>query len=138
MTEPDPTRVTSAPALRPAAVVLVLEGIAAFGYGVFEATQINAIRLVVGLGAGLLLVAYGVALVLLARGLVRARRWSRGPVVATQLIQLPLAWNFREGETAWVAVLLALTAIVVLVCVFLPSSTDALIAEDAAVSPPDR
>ena len=138
MSEPVPTRVTSAPALRPAAVVLVLEGIAAFAYGVFEATQINAARFVVGLGAGLLLVAYGVALVVLARGLVRARRWSRGPVVATQLIQLPLAWNFREGETAWVAVLLALTAIVVLVCVFLPSSTAALIAKDPAVSPPDR
>lgn len=120
----------AAPALRPAAVIVVAEGLAAAGLGVFEATQMNAGRLGLGLGAGVLLIGYGVALILVARGLERKRRWSRGPTVATQLIQLPLAYGFRTGETAWIAALLALAAVVVLVCVLLPSSTAALITKD--------
>lgn len=132
MTEPDARSAIArtAPALRPAAVILVLEGLAAAAYGVFEVSQINSARLVVGLGAGLLLVAYGGALILLARGLSRARRWSRGPVAASQLIQLPLAWGFHTGQTAWVAALLGLTAVVVLVCILLPSSTAALVTKN--------
>ena len=129
MTEPPASR-SAAPALRPAAVIVLIEGLAAAGLGVFQATQVNESRMGLGLGAGVLLLAYGVALVLVARGLDRRRRWSRGPTVATQLIQLPLAYSFRTGETAWVAVLLALAAAVVLVCVLLPSSTAALINKD--------
>lgn len=131
------TRVTAStrpPGLLPAAVLVALEGIAALAYGVFEVFQIRPERLVVGLGAGILLVGYGVALLALARGLLRVRRWTRAPVVATQLIHLPLAWNFREGGTAWFAVLLGLASVVVLVCMFLPSSTAALARE---VSGPD-
>ncbi len=116
-----------APALGPAAIVMAVEGLVAAGYGVYLVTQANSARLIVGLGAGALLLGYGVALVFVGRGLARARRWSRGPAVATQLVQLLLAWNFRDGATWWFALLLALSAAAVLVCVFLPRSTAALI-----------
>ena len=47
---------------------------------------------------------YGLLLVLVARGVLLGRRWSRGPAAATQLILLPIAWSFRASPTTWVAV----------------------------------
>jgi hypothetical protein len=43
-----------------------------------------------------------------------------------QLIQLGIAWNFAGRSTAWLAVALAVPALLVLVAVLAPSTTSAL------------
>ena len=42
-----------------------------------------------------------------------------------QLIQLGVAWSFRGGETTWVAIALAVVALVVLAGLLHPASIDA-------------
>lgn len=122
------------PALLVAASVLALEGLASVAFGISEALHINASRLVVGLGATLLIFGYGAFLGAVAWALGRGRRWSRGPAIATQLLHLPIAWSFRDGGTWWVAVLLGVAAVVTLVCVLLPSSTAVLVDGDEGPS----
>jgi hypothetical protein len=106
-----------------ATVLLVVIGVAAAGYGVLELMATNASRAVVGSGAAIILLAYAVLLFAVARGVLRGRRWSRAPAIATQLIQLPVAWSFRGGETGWFAALLGAVSLTVVVCLLLPSST---------------
>lgn len=110
----------------PAAVLVGLEGVAAAAIGVIEALSIRPERLVVGAGSALLLVAYAALLLGIAWGLKGRRRWTRGPAIATQLIQLPIAWSFQDGATWWVALLLAAAAVAVIVCLVVPSSTAVL------------
>ena len=52
----------------------------------------------------------------------RGRRWSRAPAIATQIIQLPVAWSLRGGETTWFAALLGAVSLTGLVCLLLPRS----------------
>jgi hypothetical protein len=47
-------------------------------------------------------------------------------VLLAQLIQLGLAWNFRDGDTLPVAIGLALVSVVVLAGLFHPASMRAL------------
>lgn len=118
-----PTKSSYYPALTLAAGLLTVVGVAAAGYGVLELLATRASRAVVGSGAAIILLAYAVLLVAVARGVVRGRRWSRAPAIATQLIQLPVAWSFRGGETTWFAALLGVVSLVVVVCLLLPTST---------------
>jgi hypothetical protein len=74
---------------------------------------------------------FGLLLLLIARGVFLGRKWSRGPAVATQLILLPLAWNFVGGQTTWVAVVLAAVAITVLVGLLHPRSTAVFVGSTA-------
>ena len=110
-----------------AAGLLAVQALAAIGFALVEATQIQGSRWVVGVGTSALMVLYGAFLLLVARGLIRSRRWSRGPAVATQLLHLPIAWSFAQGATWWVALVLGITSLVALVCLVLPSSTAALV-----------
>jgi hypothetical protein len=113
-------------ALKVAAVVLGVEGLAAVVLGVIEAFSTSSGRLAMGVTTALFLVAYGAGLGLVGYGLSRAATWSRGPAVFAQLIQLGVAWSFRGGSTTWVAVLLALAAVVALGAIFRKASTEAL------------
>lgn len=115
-----------------AAALAGLQALTALGFGVFELTQIQPRRPAVGVTTVLTLLLYGGLLAVVARGLSRARRWSRGPAVATQLLHLPIAWSFASGRTLAVAIPLALSAIVILVCCLLPSSTALLTASDSS------
>lgn len=98
-------------------------------YGVLELIETRASRVVVGSGAGIILLAYAALLFVAARGVLRGRRWSRAPTIATQLIQLPIAWSFRGGETTWFALALGAVSITVIACVLLPSSTRVFVGE---------
>ena len=111
------------PALALAAGLLTVIGVASAGYGVLELLATRASRAVVGSGAAIILLGYAVLLIGVARGVFRGRRWSRAPAIATQLIQLPVAWSFRGGETTWFAALLGAVSLTVIVCLLLPSST---------------
>ncbi len=113
----------NAPALFLAAMLVAIEGLAAVIFGIAEAAMTQASRPVIGITTAIVMVSYGLLLLLVARGLKRQRRWSRGPTVATQLLLLPIAWSFVSAATWWVALILAALSVTTLVCVFLPSST---------------
>jgi hypothetical protein len=106
-----------------AAVLLALEGLLGLGYAGVALGEIRMSRAVIGVGVAILMAAFGLLLLLVARGVFLGRRWSRGPAVATQLILLPIALSFRGGPTTWVSVALAALAIAVLVGVLHPRST---------------
>ena len=106
-----------------AAALLAFEGLAALAYAVLEIGQIRMSRAEVGVGVAILMAGFGLLLLLVARGVFRGRRWSRGPAVVTQLILLPIAWSFKGGSTTWVSVALGALAIAVLVGVLHPRST---------------
>jgi hypothetical protein len=113
--------------LKVAGAVIAAEGLLSGVLGVVEAFSVEGERLVLGVTSAIFLVLYGAGLVYVGRGLARAARWSRGPAVLTQLIQLGLAWSFWGHSTSWLAVLLGLAAAGVLVAIFLPDSTRALV-----------
>jgi hypothetical protein len=106
-----------------AAALLALEAVIALGYAALELGQIRVTRAAAGVGVAILMSGFGLLLLLVARGVFRGKRWSRGPAVATQLILLPIAWSFKGGSTTWVCVVLAALAIAVLVSVLHPRST---------------
>jgi hypothetical protein len=106
-----------------AAALLAIEALIALGYAVLEIGQVRMTRAAVGVGVTILMAAFGLLLLVVARGVFLGKRWSRGPAVATQLILLPIAWSFKGGSTTWVSVVLAALAIAVLVGVLHPRST---------------
>ncbi|MFF0343984.1 hypothetical protein [Kribbella sp. NPDC004875] len=112
--------------LKLAAAVVAVEGLALIVLGIAEAFTIHGSRLVLGLTTTGFFIVYGAGLGLVARGLWKAARWSRGPTVFAQLIQLLVSYSFWGGSTKIVAVALAVLALVVLICVFQKASTDAL------------
>ena len=118
-----------------AAALLALEALSALAYAALEVGQIRMSRAVVGVGVTILMAAFGLLLLLTARGVFRGKRWSRGPAVATQLILLPLAWSFVGGSTTWVAVALAAVAVATLVGLLHPRSTAVFIGSVADNTP---
>ncbi|MEU8224841.1 hypothetical protein [Kribbella sp. NPDC048915] len=113
--------------LKVAAAVVAVEGLVLIVLGIAEALTIQSARLGQGITTAAFFLVYGVALVLVAfRGLWRAARWSRGPTVFTQLIQLLVAYSVWNGGGRAIAAGLAVLAIAVLVCVFQKASTEAL------------
>lgn len=111
------------PLLVAAGVLLMAEALAALAFGVLEIGQIRSTRAVVGVGVAAVMIGYGLVLALVARGVLRGRRWSRGPAVATQLILLPIAWSFRAAPTTAVGLVIGLVAVAVLVGLLHPRST---------------
>ncbi|HEU5484401.1 MAG TPA: hypothetical protein VFU98_05805 [Microlunatus sp.] len=106
-----------------ATALLAVIGAASAVYGVLELVDTRASRAVVGSGAAIILLAYAALLIAVARGVFLGRRWSRAPAIATQLIQLPIAWSFLGGETTWFALVLGAVSLTIIVCLLLPSST---------------
>ena len=119
------------PFLLLAAVLLGVEALAALLFGALEAAAISPLRAVMGIGVTVIMLGYGLLLALVARGVARARRWSRGLAVVTQLILLLLGYSFRQPPTTWVGLLIGLVALAVLVGLLAPSSTRDFLAEDA-------
>lgn len=120
------------PALLLAAVLIAVEGLAALVFGVLEASQISPVRAVMGVGVTVIMLGYGVLLGLVARGVARGRRWSRGLAVVTQLILLLLGYSFRQPPTTWAGLVMGLVALAVLVCLLVPSSTKVFVGGDDA------
>jgi peptidoglycan/LPS O-acetylase OafA/YrhL len=113
--------------LKLAAAVVAVEGLVLVVLGIAEAFTLHGDRLVLGLTTAIFFVVWGVGLGFVARGLYRASRWSRGPAVFTQLIQLLVAYSFWGGSTRAVAIPLAVAAVGVLICIFQKASTQALL-----------
>lgn len=111
--------------VRAAAVIVALEAAAALAFGIAELVRLDPSRLSVGITTGAFFFLYAVGLGAAARAVARLSSWSRGPIVLAQLIQLGVAWSFHGRSTDWVALLLAVPALVVLVVVLAPATTDA-------------
>lgn len=113
-----------------AASLAAVEGIVLVGYGVLELFHTSGGRWVMGLTTTIWFLGYGLGLLWCAWSLRQGRSWSRSPVVLAQLIQLGVAWSFRDGETAAVAVALTVVAVITLVGVLHPASIDFLSEEE--------
>jgi hypothetical protein len=72
----------------------------------------------------LLFALMGIGLLLVARDLVRRRRWSRAPAVTWEVICLPVAYGLFQSGRWYVGLPLAAVALVVLVAVLGSSATD--------------
>lgn len=129
--------------MRIAAAVCVILGLAAAAFGLFEITQTRLSRLAVGGGTAIVMLAYGIAMFVVARGILRANRYARGPAMAMGLLLLPVAWSFStlgdgaaaEPRSILIGVALALLALTMAVCLILPSSTQAFFPERDETDP---
>ncbi len=113
-----------------AASLVAVEGIVLVLLSVAEIANLSGSRLTMGITTAAFFLGYGAALVLCGVLLARAVAWARGPTVLAQLIQLGLAWSFRGEPTTWIAIALAVVALVTLAGVFHPASLDRLAAEE--------
>ncbi len=103
-----------------------LEGLVIAVLGLLELANLTSGRLTMGLTTAGFFAAYGVLLVFCGWQLTRRVPWARAPVLLAQLIQLGLAWGFRDGDTLPVAVVLAVAAAIALAGLFHPASMRAL------------
>lgn len=108
-----------------AAATVALEALAFITVASLNLADVSASRLGIGLGVGILLIAYGLGLLVAARQVQQGRRWARAPLILAQLIQLLLANDARDGA-AWVTPALAVSAVVVLACLLAPPVNRAL------------
>ena len=109
-----------------AASLVAVEGMLLVAYAVLELASVSSDRVAVAVTTGVFFAAYGAVLLAAAWALTRRRSWARSPVALAQLIQLGLAWNFRDGGTLPLAIGLAVVAVAVLVGLFHPASMRAL------------
>jgi hypothetical protein len=117
-----------------AASLVAVEAFILTALGVLELANLRAIRLTMGLTTSAFFLVAAVGLAWCAWSLWKVRRWARGPVVMAQLIQLGLAWNFRDVWTVLLPLSLALVALVVIAGLLHPATTQVL-EEDARLGP---
>lgn len=109
-----------------AALMTVLQSVAALIMGLLEVASFSGQRAAMGVTTAIFFIAYGAFLIIAARQLTRLSPWARGPVLLAQLIWLGVAWSFRGGGTTWLAVILAASALVALWGLLHPDSRAAL------------
>lgn len=109
-----------------AVVLVLLEAAVLAVLGLLEAVSLHSDRLTMGLTTATFLFLYAAGLAWCALKMAQHESWARSPVMLSQLIQLGLAWNFREQPTTWVAVALGVSALLVIAGVLHPASLDAL------------
>ena len=98
----------------------LLAGLGAFVVAeTLVATTTDVVRALVAAGLAL---ASAAGLALVARGLLRRRRWARSPALVTNLIAVPVALGLVQGGRWYLGTPLAIWAVVVLVLLFLPST----------------
>jgi len=110
--------------LRLAACLVAGQGVALVAVSGVELASLNASRVGLALTTAGFFLVCGLGLAWAGRGLWTAESWSRGPVVAAQLLVLGVAWSTRS--LPWLALLLAAWAVLVLVLVLRRSATEAL------------
>lgn len=115
---------TSAPRFVSVALA-VAEGIALLVVAVGESVALVAGGTAAALPVAAFFTACSAAVLWCARGLARGQSWSRGPLVATQLLLLALSWTYHRPYPV-VAVTTVAVAVVALVGLVLPSTTRTL------------
>jgi hypothetical protein len=114
------------PPLVVGASLAALEAFVLAALGLLELANLRAVRLTMGLTTAAFFLAAAAGLAWCAWSLWKVRRWARGPVVMAQLIQLGLAWNLWAGSTKPLSAGLAVVAVVVVLGLVHPASTEAL------------
>lgn len=112
------------PPLRIASIVMVFQGLVVLGFGVVQLFSHHD-QFGFGVSASAFFILYGLGIGLCGWGILDLRRWARGPTLLIELLNLGLAWSLR-GDNEVVAMALAVPAVVVLVCILLPASVEAL------------
>jgi predicted permease len=110
---------------RIAASIVTIEGIAAIVTGVafaIEAIVGHPSDRGTGIFLGLLLAAYGLAIVAVARGIDRERRWARTPAFLTQFFAVVVVWYNRGSLPVVTAVVGAVAIAATVALVFAQSS----------------
>nr|WP_294694712.1 hypothetical protein [uncultured Friedmanniella sp.] len=121
-------------ALLLAGALLGLQALAVLGFAAFEVPRIRPASAAAGIAVVAMIAGYGVLLAILARAVARARRWSRGLAVVTQLVLLLLAYSVRQPPTTWAGLVMGLVALTVLGCLLAPASTRAFLGQDLPTS----
>ncbi len=124
--------------MRLAALVCACEAVVFLVLAVVELASLDSDRLIAGITTTIFFVVYAVGLLAAAAGLARARSWARSPLMLFELIQLGLAWSIHGPGNDVVAVLLAVSAIFVIVVLLLPTTTAALYGERGTGDPAGR
>ncbi len=93
---------------------------------VLDVADLSGDRLGFGIGSGLLLAIYGAGQAWAVWRVTLGDAGARSPVVVTQLIPLLLAWNLRTSDSKWIGALMAIAAVIALVCLLAPPVTRAL------------
>jgi hypothetical protein len=109
-----------------AGAIVAVEALAYIVLAVLDLAEVSSDRIGLGVGAGVLLAAYGAGQLFAAWRVTRGEGWARSPLIVTHVIQLLLAWNLRNGDTALPAIVMAGCAVVVLGCLLAPPVTRAL------------
>ena len=109
-----------------AASLVAVEGGLMLMFALMEMGSLASERLTMGVTTAVFFAAYGVGLLVCTWQVTRGHAWARSPIVLAQLIQLGVAWSFRGGDTTWVAIGLAVVAVIVLAGLLHPQSIDAL------------
>lgn len=110
--------------------IVAIEALVYAVFGVIAIASVSAGEAGDSIGIGLFLLAYGLAQLFAASKLLKWHSWARGPLVFTQLIQVGLAWGLRDSDRPWLAVLMAVPAVVALGCLLAPAVTRALLDEE--------
>lgn len=110
--------------MRIAAALVLVEAMTLLGYGAVVLSALGG-EVMVALSTGTFFVAYGLALLLAARGLWRRAGWARSLAVVTQVLMLGVAWNLREAPTTLAAGVLAAAAVATVAAVMSPSAVEA-------------
>ena len=118
-------------ALLVALLVVFLEVVVLIVLGGLELASLSSARVVMGVTTALFFILWGAALGACSWGMWRRASAGRSVVVLGQLIQLGLAWSYRES-TPGLAGALGATAAVALVGIFWPASLRWFEDEDAA------
>lgn len=108
-----------------AIAVSTVEGALLAALAVVQVAALVADRSLVAVPVALFFGVCASAVLWCARGLALAESWSRGPLVATQLLVLALTWTYHRPYPA-VAALLAIAACVALAGLVWPSTTRSL------------
>lgn len=115
------------PVLRAAGALVALQGVLVLAAAVFylvEALVSDASSLLNVAMAVVLFLLMGGGLLLVARDLVRRRRWARAPVVTWEVICLPIAYGLADSGRWYIGLPVAVVAVVVLAAVLTSTPAD--------------
>lgn len=116
-----------------AAVLVGVEGAALAGLAIAELVTVITEGPLSGVPVVVFFATCSAAVLWSVRGLVRGESWSRGPLVAVQLLLLALSWSYHRPYPVPSYVAAGMAA-VVLAALLLPSTTRALSGRDDAAS----
>ncbi len=107
-----PARPTTAHRL--AGALTALEALVLIGFVVFYVVEIalgQSDDLARAAVSGVLILAFGVGLLLLARGWFRGEGWPKTPTVLWNVLLLPVAWSLRDSAQVLLALAVGLVAL---------------------------